>query len=925
MIVQLRWQDGGQIETITKLNDVERELISTIQGAAVYDLDAGGSAGAGGEAAWFRAEWAAELPENAGTGESEYILLDFGMTPNIRKLTLYLDGVEIGKTRCSSVDTQFVVPAAWLRGNPVHSLLLVVNEGVTVNMWLKGKGRTPYQPPGYTTLLAELPGSMELRPLEGLGSLLRVEVTGGELRLAFTNGWEGRLTLFCEGVFRFTAFRPDEKEPPLIDSMVLDELDRNLTSMQQPHMEEGAEELSFAWNGLQIRLNKEPFELSVFHEDNGELLFRHTPEGMSSSPLTGMSIELSEDEQIFGLGENATPTIAKRGQREEMWVAHDFVHCDVPVPFYISTKGYGLYFNNSYHSIFDMGGLVPDRALLWAAGGGLDYFFIHGPAPKAIVAGYSSITGKAKLPPRWAFGFWQSRTGADSADAVLAKADRFKQEGLPLDVIGIDPPWMEDFTEFKWNSSNFPEPQDFVRRLKERQLRLILWSSPFVNPTCGNFEEGAANGHFFRDENGSFKPICWWKGYDSGLVDFTSPEAVTWWRSQLLPLLELGVDGLKIDGGDGSEVPSDLYSAEGRTGSELHNLYPLYFAKAIYGIFQEARPNERVLVWERTGFAGSGKYPCTWGGDQLADYSGTRVLIKAGQAAGLVGIPFWSQDVGGFCTSPDSSESFFIRSYQWGLLSPLSRAHGDRTEPWAYGDRAFRIVKEYIKLRYRLLPYLYSLAYGAVLSGVPMMRPLFYEFPEDTATYGCDYQYMLGDGLLVAPIVEETEVEDLSATREIYLPSGEWIDYWTEQRWEGGRTYSYDAAIDKLPLFVKSGTLLPMAPPILNTTDYDGKELFLHYYPDAEGTEAIASHYLDDGVSLDYRTGAYDCIEFSAQHQAGGIVLCIRTAASGYSAPGSLIRAMLIVHAGAGQEPVQFPFEYSIGADEERSFTLHRS
>ncbi|MDF2922441.1 MAG: alpha-glucosidase [Paenibacillaceae bacterium] len=925
MWMNLNWQDGGKPATAAGLTCAEKELVAGLQGSAVYDLDAGGSAAGGERVAWYRAELKAEELQQAvhhAVHQSAYILLDFGVTRHIRKLSLYLDGQELGRTECSDVDTQFIIPASWLRGHLPHSLLLVVIEGFTMNMWLKGVGLRPYTPPGCTTLTDELPRQADVQPLQGLGALTAAALCEEQLQLSFSCGMEGRLALYGNGVFRFTAFWPAAKEDtPLIDQLVLDEwnpiLARNI------ELKNGTEELHIPWSNLTVILRKYPFELSVVQSDTGVTVFRHTAEEMNSRPLVGMAVQLDPGEAIFGLGENAAPSLNKRGQCEDIWVAHDFVHCDIPVPFYISTRGYGLYLNNSCHSRFDMGKKVHDRALIWAAGGRLDYFFIYGPSPKTIVSRYTGITGQAKLPPRWAFGFWQSRTGADSAEAVLAKAARFREEGIPLDVIGIDPPWMDNTTEFKWNGSSFPHPEELMGKLKEQKLHLILWSSPFVNPACGNYAEGVEAGHFMRDEAGRSQPVCWWKGHDAGLVDFTSPQAVDWWREQIKPLLELGVDGLKIDGGDGSEVPAGIFNASGRAGSEFHNLYPVYFAKAVYGIFQEARPNQRVLVWERTGFAGSGKYPCTWGGDQLADYSGTRVLVKAGQAAGLAGIPFWSQDVGGFCKCEGTTESFFIRSYQWGLLSPLSRAHGDRTEPWSYGGRAQDIVKEYIRLRYRLLPYLYSLAYGAVLEGLPVMRPLFYEYPDDPQVYSCDYQYLLGDSLLVAPIVEETGAADLSAVRSVYFPAGKWIDYWSEHEYEGGHSYSYRAEIEKLPLFIKKGALLLMAPDITRTADYSGRELFLHYYPAGPGEVTQASHYLDDGLSLDYREGGYDRIDFSiSRERDGSIRLRVATVVNGYSTMGSSLRLMLIVHKGAEQKSASFSCNYSIGMAKETGFRL---
>jgi alpha-glucosidase (family GH31 glycosyl hydrolase) len=332
------------------------------------------------------------------------------------------------------------------------------------------------------------------------------------------------------------------------------------------------------------------------------------------------------------------------------------------------------------------------------------------------------------------------------------------------------------------------------------------------------------------------------------------------------PLIRQGVDVFKTDGGDGAQVPSDAVFAAG-TGERIHNLYPLYFARTISDVQLAVEPDRRSCVWIRTGTSGIQRWPCAWGGDQIADFSGGRKLIKGGQSVGLSGVSFWSHDLGGF--SYNRTAEYVVRSYQWGLLSPLSRAHGGLNEPWAWGERAERIIARFLDLRYRLMPYIYSLAWQSHRTGLPMMRAMVLAFPEDPRARGRDYQYAFGPSLLVAPIYEASTREDLSSSRSVYLPEGLWYALADDTPHAGGRERVVDVPLEELPVFVRAGALipqLPSAPQHLDGATF-GRELELHAWAGGRGRFTLTE---DDGQSLGYTRGEYATTELACE-QAGEV------------------------------------------------------
>ncbi len=606
---------------------------------------------------------------------------------------------------------------------------------------------------------------------------------------------------------------------------------------------------------LQVRVDLRPCRLS-FYDARGGLLTRQASGFWWGAGWLGDALTCRPDEHFLGLGEPG-PHVDRRGHQQHLWVIHSYAAEDIPLPFLISSAGYGLFFCNSFDGRFDVAASQPDLVQFSATGGEVDYFLTVSPQPAAAISAYTGLTGRSPLPPRWAFGYWQSRAGHGNQAWVKETVERLRRDGFPLDVIHVDG-W-SDLLRISFSPRLYPDPAELIRWMAQRGVKLCVWETPFVRPETQDFQEGLDGGFFARREDGDLYTVSTWVGKTLGLVDYLSPAACRWRQQKHFPLLEMGVAVFKTDGGDTREVPADAVFHGGYTGHEVHNLYPLLFNRCVYEGQQQARPGLRVINWTRTGYAGIQRYPCTWGGDELSTFEGGRTLIRAGINAGVGGIAFWSHDLGGFADG--RTMEYYVRSCQWGFLSPLSRVHGigdnaDNAivgnEPWVFGPEAEDIVRRYVRLRYRLLPYLYSHAIHAWRTGVPIMRALPLESPDDPRTYACDYEYLLGRDLLVAPIYEESGREDLTATRAVYLPAGAWYDFWTDQVHHGPAEITYEAPFDTLPLFVRAGAVLPCGPDVDFIAGPPEPELTLEVYAGADGSFDLLE---DDGVTLKYRDG----------------------------------------------------------------------
>ena len=517
-------------------------------------------------------------------------------------------------------------------------------------------------------------------------------------------------------------------------------------------------------------------------------------------------LALDVGESVYGFGERFTPFV-KNGQVVEMWNEDGGTASEIAyknIPFYISNKGYGVLVDNEGDVSFEIASEKVERLQFSAEGERLDYYVINGSDPKRTVSLYTELTGKPALPPAWSFGLWLTTSFTTDYDEettsgfIQGMADR----DIPLHVFHFDCYWMEayEWCNFTWDARTFPEPKEMLKRYHDRGLKICVWINPYIGQKSPLFREGMEQGYLLKRSNGDVWQTDLWQA-GMGIVDFTNPAAVTWYQEKLKTLLDMGVDCFKTDFGERIPV-RDIVYFDGSDPVKMHNYYPFLYNKAVFELLERERGTGEAVLFARSATVGGQQFPAHWGGDCSASYPSMAETLRAGLSLACAGFGFWSHDMGGFENT--ASADVYKRWCQFGMLSSHSRLHGSGSYrvPWLFDEEACDVLRKFVKAKCALMPYLYRQAVKAHEDGIPMMRPMFLEFPEDRACEPLDRQYMLGDSLMVAPVFKE------SGEAEYYLPEGTWYNLLTEARAEGGRWHKEQFDYFSLPLMLRPGSIL---------------------------------------------------------------------------------------------------------------------
>ena len=528
------------------------------------------------------------------------------------------------------------------------------------------------------------------------------------------------------------------------------------------------------------------------------------------------TFELSPDEKLFGTGESFT-RLNKRGQkinvftRDGMGVQGQLMY--KPIPFFLSSNGYGMFVHTSAPVTFDFGHDYDQHNAIYSADDQLDLFIFLG-EPKDILSEYTALTGRSPVPPLWSFGFWMSRITYKSEDEVRDVAAKLREHKIPADVIHLDTGWFEtDWrSNYKFSTSRFRDPAKMIADLKNQGFHISLWQYTYFTPKNDLYKEIVDKGYEVKNENGTAP-------FEDAVLDMSNPTAVKWYQDKLAGLLKMGVGAIKVDFGEGAPITGQYFS--GKLGLYEHNLYPLRYNKAVADITKQTTGDS--IIWARSAWAGSQRYPLHWGGDAENTNSAMAAELRGGLSFGLSGFTYWSHDVGGFVDRP--SRDLYRRWMAFGVLTSHVRAHGaPPREPWEYDKALTDDFRRALNLRYSLMPYIYAQAKDSSAKGFPMLRTLFFEFPKDPTSWFIEDEYMFGSDLLVAPLFEE------SSSRKVYLPPGKWIDYQTGKVYEGERWYAIAAGQIPIVLLARDGTILPHVQLAQSTSEIDWRSIDLRVF-----------------------------------------------------------------------------------------------
>nr|WP_240948027.1 TIM-barrel domain-containing protein [Planosporangium mesophilum] len=687
------------------------------------------------------------------------------------------------------------------------------------------------------------------------------------------------VTLLTPGIARIRfapsgAFAPRRSWSPVPPDDDFDEPPVSGTTTADGAVEIGS-------TGLTVRLEPAAGRVTVLDPATGRVLLSDGPDGGPAWDPDGSALtwtrRMPADQHYFGLGERTGP-LDKRGRRHTFWNTDRFSgHCPgtdelyKSIPFYLAMdeagRCHGLYLNNTYRSVFDLTDERGERLVIACDGGELDQYVIAGPHPGDVVGRYTSVTGRMPLPPRWALGYHHSRWGYETEKQIREVAARLRADGIPADAVYLDIEALDEYRNFTWDRKRFPDPAGLVRDLAAQGLQTVLLVDVGIKyqPEGGYrpFTEGAERGYFLSDSGGRLLLRYVWPGL-CAFPDFLRPDVRDWWGHLHDELLATGIHSFVNDMNEPSMRDRPIYEPGARpvdpppdtphgppdertTHAEVHNVYANAENVATRGAIIRHRPGERPFLLSRAGFAGLQRDAATWTGDNASYWEELELSLPQLLTLGLCGAAFAGADIGGFYA--DAGPELLARWYQLGAFYPLARAHNAKgcsdQEPWVWGERIEAVCRRALELRYRLLPYLYTVFADASRTGAPVLRPLLYHYGDDESARLRDDQALLGRDLMVAPVLRPGR-----RTREVYLPEGRWYDLRTGAAADGRASVLADAPLEgELPVYARGGAVIPFGPVRRWVDEGPLDPLTLRVFPDADNA-AEGVLYEDDGVGV---------------------------------------------------------------------------
>ncbi len=656
---------------------------------------------------------------------------------------------------------------------------------------------------------------------------------------------------------------------------------------------------------MTVKIAADDFGFEVLK--NGSVLMQLVPGGVDIAGDGTYTLTFNNigKDKIFALGEPPTDTVANlpvdmdyRKTVRNIWNRH-WSPSDLGVPLLYDTGGYAIFVSNPWKAQFDVGTSGPIRYS--ADGGPIKFFVIDAPDPRTMVKSYTALTGRPPMPPRWSLGYMQSKYGYVNEADYRWLIKNFRGKQIPCDVLIFDLDWFgkETMGNFWWKKENFPDHEKLMDDMEKDGFKAIVITEPYVMTKSYNYKEALDKSYFSMHPDGTPYEFDFW-GMRASLLDFSNEAAQKWYAEKVKRIRLSGVDAWWTDLNEPETTPEDHKYLLGPKES-VHNLQGFFMNKAIHDMYLEEFPDERLLMMSRSGFAGSQRLGTgIWSGDVRSTWTDLRDQIPIGLNSGLSGFANWNSDTGGFKGGTPPPD-LYTRWIQFSTFNPIMRAHGthDPREPWSFGEEAERICKNFIELRMRLIPYLYNLYHEAHIDGTPIIRPTFMEAPGEKTDISTQFFY--GDSLLVAPVTDPMVTR---SKKRVTLPPGNWTYFWDDRRLEGPRNISIPVTLYNIPVFVREGSIIPMAPVMQYSTEKPVDPLTIHYYPGPAASTYML--YEDDGESRGYERGEFAITRIEASSDSGDMFISIDKPSGSYKGMPEKRAYEIVVHHAPGNGKLDF-------------------